>query len=172
MAGVPPAAGTDRDERSRPGAPDQSSTLTGQGLVQSRRLPGAAVLGPTAMAAFRGIAVRLAADDAFGESFELVLVHATPERSLVVGVFDADEIIASWRAFAATSGLPLLLERSDGTLEAAYDQMGRVRLGQIRIRRRHGLLNGRRPRFLVRRKTARLPDRPVMVRGREMLGRD
>jgi hypothetical protein len=44
-----------------------------------------------------------------------------------------------------------------------------VQLGQIRIRRRHGVLNGRRPRFLTRRKTGRLPVRPAVHREREII---
>jgi len=49
-----------------------------------------------------------------------------------------------------------------------YPQLGRVALGAVRIRRRHGLLNGRRPRFLTRRKTGRLAELPVIVAGDRM----
>ncbi len=38
-----------------------------------------------------------------------------------------------------------------------------VALGPVRIRRRHAFLNGRRPRFLTRRKPGRLADLPVVV---------
>ena len=41
-------------------------------------------------------------------------------------------------------------------------------LGPVRIRRRHGLLNGRRPRFLTRRKTGRLAELPVIVSGERL----
>jgi hypothetical protein len=47
-----------------------------------------------------------------------------------------------------------------------------MHLGPIRIRRQDGLLNGRRPRFLVQRKTTRLPQRPLVHREREMFARD
>ena len=36
------------------------------------------------------------------------------------------------------------------------------------LRRRHGLLNGRRPRFLTRRKTGRLAELPVIIGGDRM----
>jgi hypothetical protein len=61
-----------------------------------------------------------------------------------------------------------LLEGADGVVTEPYPQLGRVALGAVRIRRRHGLLNGRRPRFLTRRKTGRLPELPVIVSGDRM----
>ncbi|MDJ1160019.1 DUF6101 family protein [Chelatococcus sp. SYSU_G07232] len=158
--------------RVRPGTAELTPAPGEPGFVRGMTLPGGRVLGQANYAAFLGIAVRLEAEDPFDESFELVLVHEDAACSVVVGRFDADEIVAAWRTFSARSGLPLLMQRVDGMLESPYEQIGRVRLGPIRIRRRHGLLNGRRPRFLVRRKTTRLPDRPVMVRGRELAGRE
>jgi hypothetical protein len=92
-----------------------------------------------------GIALRLderAQDD---DAFELALVDERGGTLMVLGRFGDDEV-----------------------LQHPYPQVGRVQLGRIRIRRRHGL--GRRPRFLVRRKTARLPRRPTIHREREISG--
>ena len=79
--------------------------------------------------------------------------------------------MAVWRALGAASGLPLMIEPVNGRVRPLYPQVGPLLLGPVRIRRRHGLLNGRRPRFLVRRKTARLPPRPLVHREREMFAR-
>jgi hypothetical protein len=139
-------------------------------------LAGVTILDAAAMARFRGVAVRFvdgAEGDAPGDcEFELVLAHDIADRSVVIGRFGEEDIVAVWRSFAEKSGLPLMLERGDGSLGEPYRQIGRLRLGPVRQRRRHGLLAGRRPRFLVRRKTTRLPDRPIVHRGREIVGRD
>jgi hypothetical protein len=58
-----------------------------------------------------------------------------------------------------------MIVREDGVLSLVSQQLGRVALGTTRQRRRHGLLSDRRPRFLVRRKTGRLPVRPQIHRG-------
>lgn len=116
-------------------------------------------------AGWRGIALRLAGgaivDD---DRFQLALT-AGDGRSVVVAVLDQDDAIAVWRDAGRSSGLPLLLETGDGDISEPYPQLGRLALGPIRIRRRHALLAGRRPRFLTRRKTGCLPDRPVVIRG-------
>lgn len=102
------------------------------------------------------------------DRFDLVLVDGQGRTALRFEVAEEDAV-ALWRQLGASTGAPLLLQRADGGLEAAYPQLGRLRLGPSRIRRRHGLLNGRRPRFLVRRKPARLPNRPQVFRERELV---
>jgi len=117
-----------------------------------------------------GLALRLderAPDD---NDFEIALVDDQGETLMVLGRFDEDEVVAVWRDLAATTGFPLLTQSEDGAVQHPFPQVGRVRLGRIRIRRGHGLLTGRRPRFLVRRKTARLPRRPTVYREREIFG--
>ncbi|HYY41949.1 MAG TPA: hypothetical protein VE775_04395, partial [Pyrinomonadaceae bacterium] len=59
--------------------------------------------------------------------------------------YDEADVIAVWRALGAASGLALMVRHEDGRIEQPFPQIGRVQLGAIRIRRRHGLLNGRRP---------------------------
>ena len=61
-----------------------------------------------------------------------------------------------------------LLETSDGEISQPFPQIGRLALGPIRVRRRYAFLNGRRPRFLVRRKTGKLAERPVVVAGERL----
>lgn len=116
---------------------------------------------------WRGVALRLAGGEDGAERFELALT-AGDGRSITVAVVDQDNGVAVWRDCGRTSGLPLLFETADGVVSEPYPQLGRLALGPIRLRRRHALLNGRRPRFLARRKTGRLADRPVILAGERL----
>jgi hypothetical protein len=118
-------------------------------------------------AGWRGVALRMAHPIGDDERFELALT-AGDGRSVVVASAGADDAVALWRDFGRTSGLTLLLETPDGVVSEPYPQLGRLALGAVRIRRRHGLLRGRRPRFLTRRKTGRLAALPVIVGGDRM----
>lgn len=118
-------------------------------------------------AGWRGVALRLANPAGEDERFALALTEGGG-RSVTIAVIDQDDAVALWRDCGRTSGLPLLLEGVDGVISEPFPQLGRVALGPIRIRRRHAFLNGRRPRFLVRRKTGRLGERPVVVAGERL----
>ncbi len=113
---------------------------------------------------WRGCALRLADPDGEGERFELALT-AGDGRSITIASVHQEDAVALWRDCGRTSGLPLLLETADGATIEPFPQIGRLALGPVRIRRRYGFLSGRRPRFLTRRKTGRLGERPVMVLG-------
>jgi len=130
-------------------------------------------LGPVRIlrggAGWRGVALRLIPGDDGAERFQLALT-AGDGRSVTVAVLDQEEAVAAWRDFGRSSGLPLLLETSDGVISEPYPQLGRLVLGPIRIRRRHAFLAGRRPRFLTRRKTGRLSERPVVIQGEILSG--
>jgi Family of unknown function (DUF6101) len=115
-----------------------------------------------------GLALQLAD----GDRLDVAVVDADGRTLLRLGPYDEADVIAVWRALGAASGLALMVRHEDGRIEQPFPQIGRVQLGAIRIRRRHGLLNGRRPRFLVRRKTTRLPLRPLIHREREMFARE
>jgi hypothetical protein len=115
-----------------------------------------------------GVALRLderARDD---EAFEIALVDGGGGTLMVLGQFGEDDVVAAWRKLGSATGFPLITQSEDGALQHPYPQVGRLQLGRIRIRRRHGL--GRRPRFLVRRKATRLPRRPTVYREREIIG--
>ena len=139
-------------------------TLEGFGFVATP-LP---IIGKAAEAtAPAGIALAFATADAesTGEDrFALHVVDAEGEILSRLGPFTEEDIVATWRDCAARAGLPRMILREDGSIAPVSKQIGRVALGTTRQRRRHGLLNGRRPRFLVRRKTARLPARPQIHR--------
>jgi hypothetical protein len=171
MASVTPAAGEAGYVPVFPGSAHNQSGQPSQPaqVPQQQDSPRIERVGPVRILrggkGWRGIALRLAggvnADD---DRFQLALT-AGDGRSIVVAVLDQDDAIAVWRDAGRTGGLPLLLETSDGAITEPYPQLGRVALGAIRIRRRHALLAGRRPRFLTRRKTGRLAERPVVIRG-------
>lgn len=131
----------------------------------------ACVIGGGTGARAAGLVLRLSPDGG-DASAEIAVVDAGGETLLRLGPFGDEDVIAVWRALGAASGLPLMMADESGRLQNLYAQVGRLHLGPIRIRRRHGLLNGRRPRFLVRRKTTRLPQRPLVFREREMFARE
>jgi hypothetical protein len=99
-----------------------------------------------------------------GDLMELSLV-TLDGRSIRIAKVEEDEAVAVWRAASAASGLPMMLETPDGLLQAPFPQIGRLALGPIRIRRAHAAMRRRRPRFLMRRKPARLAERPHYVSG-------
>ena len=85
-----------------------------------------------------------------------------------LGPFEEHEVVAIWRGLAKSSGLPLAIAGPDGQLGFPWPQIGPLQLGPALARRRMPILNGRRPRFLVRRKAARLSRRPLVYREPEI----
>ena len=115
-----------------------------------------------------GIALAYAVEDAEitgADRFNLILVDADGDELHRLGSFEEDAVVAVWRDIASRAGLVRMIVREDGVLVPVSQQIGRLILGQVRIRRRHAGLGGRRPRFLARRKTGRLPARPQVFRG-------
>lgn len=128
-----------------------------------------------ALEAYRGVAIRLVAetDGSAGERVEIVLAHTDRRRDVVLYAADhADDVIAEWQAFAGRLLLPLMFEDADGVRTVAFPQLGALRIGKPRPRRRKAILSGRRPRFLTRRKAGIVPQRPKVLRGaREIIAR-
>ncbi|SFD77526.1 DUF6101 family protein [Methylobacterium sp. 13MFTsu3.1M2] len=115
-----------------------------------------------------GIALAYATEDAEivgADRFSLILVDAEGDVLQRLGSFEEDDVVALWRDIAARAGLVRMIVREDGLLVPVSQQIGRLILGQVCIRRRHAGLGRRRPRFLARRKTGRLPARPQIFRG-------
>lgn len=138
-------------------------------LAASRGLDGAVTMPGAGTAAAAGLALKV---DPNTDGFLVEVVDRADAMLVRLGPFDQDDIVAVWRALGAASGLPLMVERPDGGIDAPFAQVGPLPLGAVRIRRRHGLLNGRRPRFLVRRRTGRLPPRPRVFRGEELFSQE
>ncbi len=115
-----------------------------------------------------GVALAFAArceDEESEDRFALDVLDAQGELLMRLGSLTEEEVVAVWRNCCRTSGLPRMIRREDGSVATVSPQLGCVALGTSRQRRRHGLLNGRRPRFLTRRKATRLPARPRIYRG-------
>lgn len=94
-----------------------------------------------------------------------ILLEGKNGRTLLTfGPFAEEDVIAAWRSLGDASGLPLAIEAPGGALETPCQQVGRLRLTSMPDRRRLVVLTGRRPRFLTRRKSARLSERPVVHR--------
>lgn len=125
---------------------------------------------------YEGVAIRLVpqAGAEAGERVEIVLAHVDRGADLVLYAADhADDVIAEWQAFAERLSLPLMFEDADGVRSIAFPQLGALRVYEPRPRRRKAILSGRRPRFLTRRKTSSLPQRPKVLRdAREIIARN
>ena len=125
-------------------------------------------IGGCAAARPHSLALRI---DPAGGRFTLAILDAERRTLLALGAYTDEEAVAAWRRLGLSAGLALAIEGPDGAVHVPYPQLGRVRLGPTRQRRRHALLSGRRPRFLTRRKTGCFPQRPRVHREREMVGR-
>lgn len=141
------------------------------GIPMAMRLP---------MAAFEGVAVRIVPDrigadgESEGDGMAVVeLMHRDPHLSLPLSVArDLAEIAADWKAWARVLGLPMLLVESDGSWREVEARIGRVLVAPARPRRARSVMNGRRPRFLARRKMGIAPPMPAKVPSGEVSGRE
>jgi hypothetical protein len=125
-----------------------------------------AVLGLESGHTATAVAMRL---ERGSDRFSLVLLDESNTPLLALGPYEEEDVVAEWRTLAAASGLLLKIQLVNGSVIAPYPQLGRVLLGATRQRRRHNLLNHRRPRFLSRRKTAEFPLRPQVHREAELV---
>jgi len=141
----------------------------------SRRLPsGIPMAMRLPMSAFEGVAVRVIPEtDGAGEGLVVVeLLHRDPQLSLPLSVAaSVDDVVADWRAWARVLALPMLLVEVDGTWRTIEERLGSVVVKAVRPRRHRSVMNGRRPRFLIRRKVGVMPAEPVIVEGREIIAR-
>jgi hypothetical protein len=129
----------------------------GRSPIADARVPGALVL-------------RAVDTESEVDTFSIAVVDRAGKALLNLGPFGDEDAVAIWRSLSASSGLPMLMVGLDGHVSQPFQQIGRLQLGPVRIRRGKAVLSGRRPRFLVRRKTARLPRRPLVYREREIAG--
>jgi hypothetical protein len=174
MASVTPAAGEGGFAPNLSGCPNQTSAATRNPMPAQADAPRIQRIGSVRILrgnpGWQGVALRLANPSGEDERFALALTEGDG-RAITVAIVDHDDAVALWRDCGRASGLPLLLESPDGAISAPYPQIGRLALGPVRIRRRHAFLNGRRPRFLTRRKTTQLAPRPVIVSGERLTDR-
>lgn len=87
------------------------------------------------------------------DCYEVSIVFAEGRASTpILFAVDDSDVVARWRRYAADLGLPMMIEDSAGTRIAPWGQIGRVSLGEIRLRRRSAAIARRRPLFLTRRR--------------------
>lgn len=128
------------------------------------------------VAAYLGVAIRMEppAGTAAGV-VALVLEHPDPTLSLTLyRAVDGTDIVAEWRAWGRTLGVPLLVAEADGRLREPFDRIGGVRVGPpISRRRRRSALRRRRPALPLQRRTGTLSATPLVHRGgREIIARN
>ena len=145
---------------------------------------GAAIVGPlgamlqtgptaarrTVAAQARG--VLLSQSEVPGDFYDISLVYSDGRTPQVLAAAQDDAaVVAHWRRTAIELGLPLMVQRQDGEILQPYQNCGAVMMGPFRYRRRTATISRRRPRFLQRRKTTCLPERPVVLSKREFVER-
>lgn len=180
MIGLNPKAGAVSLREDGPGTPPPAANGDKPPFAAGRAAPqtaGHAIAGPGGILGLKerwptGLALRLASPEPDDERFEIAIVDQTGAVAQALGPYPDEDVVAVWRGLAAASGLPLMVQMPDGRLETPYPQLGPLRLGATHPRRRHGLLNHRRPRFLTRRKATTLPVRPLVHREAALSGVD
>jgi hypothetical protein len=104
-----------------------------------------------------------------GESdLRVVLVDDAGDAVMTLGPFPEEDAIAIWRSIVSSAGIAPMMRAWNGYTEPLACQLGKLRLGRVQDRRRLAVLHRRRPRFLTRRKSARLPALPLVFREREI----
>ena len=146
--------------------------LDGRGAVMSRVLANSGLPAIVALPAnvFRGVAAR-AIEDAEGlVTVTLELLHDDPLLSVPLLVADdLEDVAADWRAWTDAFDLPMLLIEADGIARTLEDSVGKAAKGRAVHDRRQGRpTRGRRPRFLMRRRTGNLGVR-LVVHGDEII---
>jgi Family of unknown function (DUF6101) len=129
--------------------------ISAEWICIRRRIAGLETWVNVPTASYRGVNLRAVATSGL---FEIVLLHMDPSLEIVLSrTPDDTDIIALWRSYAGTLGLPLLVEDADGRLQPVDDS---ARPGPF-SRRFGSPLKDRRSRFLSRRRTGKGGDMPV-----------
>lgn len=142
----------------------RSVTLDQERVLLMRRLGAVAMNVALPVASYRGIALRIIpGEHEKDDRVTVSLVHR--DRDFDIPLYEAsddEDVIAEWRLWGTTLGLPLMIEGIDGHLVAADKRIGALTVDRPRPRRRHAMLTGRRPRFLTRRRMTHLPMVPFV----------
>jgi hypothetical protein len=148
----------------------------GERVVLHRRVRGMRMALNLPVAAFRGVAIRLAHKaNENPTAIAVVLEHGDPALSLpLYASSESDDIVAEWRSWGRVLGLPLLVAEGDGSLSEPFTRLGAVRIEAAASRRRSSTtVARRRPARLLRRRPGVPTAVPVIHRGeREIIARD
>jgi len=146
-------------------------------VVLRRSVRGVRMALNLPVAAFRGVAIRMAYAEAGAAptSIAVVLEHGDPALSLpLYSASECDDIVAEWQSWGRVLGLPLLVAETDGSLREPFARVGALRVqAPTWRRRRRSAIARRRPSRLLRRRAGSLPAAPVVHRDeREIIARN
>ena len=145
-------------------------------VVLHRRVRGMRMALNLPLAAFRGVAIRLAHKaNENPTAITVVLEHGDPALSLpLYASSESDDIVAEWRSWGRVLGLPLLVAEGDGSLREPFTRLGAVHIEAAASRRRSSTtVARRRPARLLRRRPGVPTAVPVIHHGeREIIARD
>lgn len=143
-------------------------------VVVRRSLSGMRMALNMPMAAFAGVGLTVTMDEG-GAAVAVVLAHE--DKTLNLPLFlapETDDALAEWRSWGEVLGLPLLLTDDAGDWRKVFMQLGALRIGASRPRRRRrSALRKRRPAILMRRAPGKLTAAASVYRGeREIIARN
>ncbi len=131
-------------------------------VVLRETIGGVSITQRIAASGFRGVLARKLATTP--DASRLSLMRGDGSEIVLETVPESD-VIAAWREASRDFGLPMIVEGGDGRVIALEAMLGAVTRGVVHPGRRiKALTRERRPRFLSRRKTARLPLQPMIYR--------
>lgn len=156
---------------SYPGAASVTVTIDREYAVLSR--PGRLVAESVPIKSYRGVAVRVV--PATGTNPGSLVVELAHERAAfsvpLLSGSSPEDVAVDWQCWSKSLGLPLLLVDVDGSISEPLSRVGQLAILDPKPRRRRGTATGRRPRFLVRRKTGW--DKGLgTIAGDELIARD
>jgi hypothetical protein len=136
-------------------------------VVMTRQVAGMAMQVVVPVASYRGVTAKVLPGATSAEDrIRVVLLHN--DRALDVSLYEADhdrDVVAEWRRWGEVLGLPLLIERVDGTVVAADERAATEAPAQPR--RHASMVVGRRARFLTRRRPGQPNVVPFVHRGED-----
>jgi Family of unknown function (DUF6101) len=141
-------------------APEAAIVLDRERAVVRRPMrSGPPITFAVPVSTYDGVAVRMEAIGTEGELRVTVeLLHRDPGLSLpLIVASEPEDVAEDWQAWGRALNLPLLLVGENGRVDTPIKKLGALTIGRARVRRRHSLFKGRRPRFLRRRKTGWFP---------------
>jgi hypothetical protein len=146
-----------------------------EGVVLRRSVHGMRIAVSLPVSSYLGVAMRLfPPDGSAAATVAVTLEHSDPALSVpLFAAADATDLLAEWRLWARTLGVPLLVVGDDGKLHEPFLRLGALQIDRPceRVRRR-GALKYRRPRILMRRKLGLRSATTTVHHEREIIARN
>jgi len=144
-------------------------------VILRRAVQGMRIALNVPVQAFLGVSIRVAPAANDTMSVAVFLEHRDPALSIeLYAAENSDDVVAEWNLWSRELGVPMLVANADGGFSESYPRLGAVRVAAPSMRRRRrNALHRRRPKFLVRRKTA-MKHGPALVHRdeREIIARN